>query len=94
MSHFLATHLYFFNKLAHATRKAPYIQPYFKSYSGLYSRSLISIIPFYLRKSLLKMKRFAHSLPQGLVAIFLLVKIFHVIYDNTIKGAIDEKIKF
>ena len=27
---------------------------------------------------------------QGLVAIFLLVKIFHIIYDYTIKGAIDE----
>ena len=32
--------------------------------------------------------------PQGLVAIFLLFIIFHIIYDYTIKGAIDEKIKF
>ena len=32
--------------------------------------------------------------PQGLVAIFLSVTFFHIIYDYTIKGAIDEKIKF
>ena len=32
--------------------------------------------------------------PQGLVAIFLLFIIFHIIYDYTIKGAIDEKMKF
>ena len=31
--------------------------------------------------------------PQGLVAIFLLVKFFYIIYDYTIKGAIDEKKK-
>ena len=28
---------------------------------------------------------------QGLVAIFLLFIIFHIIYDNTIKGAVDKK---
>ena len=31
--------------------------------------------------------------PQGLVAIFLLFIIFHIMYDYTIKGANDEKIK-
>ena len=31
---------------------------------------------------------------QGLVAIFLLFIIFHIMYDYTIKGANDEKIKF
>ena len=30
---------------------------------------------------------------QGLVAIFLLFNIFHIMYDYTIKGANDEKIK-
>ena len=33
-------------------------------------------------------------IPQELVAIFLLYIIFHIIYDYTIKGAIDEKVKF
>ena len=32
--------------------------------------------------------------PQGLVAIFLLFIIFHIMYGYTIKGANDEKIKF
>ena len=36
---------------------------------------------------------FARSRAQGLVAIFLLFIIFHIMYDYTIKGANDEKIK-
>ena len=34
-----------------------------------------------------------HKGPQGLVAIFLLFIIFHIMYDYIIKGANDEKIK-
>ena len=34
------------------------------------------------------------SVSQGLVAIFLLFIIFHIMYDYTIKGANDEKKKF
>ena len=34
------------------------------------------------------------AVAQGLVAIFLLFIIFHIMYEYTIKGAIDEKIKF
>ena len=44
-----------------------------------------------LRFSVLNLFLYAGS--QGLVAIFLLFIIFHIIYDYTIKGAINEKIK-